>query len=276
MLRFLFWSLLLANVALFAYQTGYLDGMIPTGHEPDRLTRQINPEKMKPVSASAMAANASSSASSSSSSSSSSSEGSTSTTATTSTMTSTSSTTLADAASKTAKAETLACSEAGSFDAASAKRFETQLQALALGSKLTRRNIQEVAGNMVYIPSQGSKEGAAKKAAELHHLGVNDFYVIQDASNLRWGISLGVFKTEEAARVQLEKLVQKGVHSARVGVHNVTTNKIAFQFVDLGSDKKAGVDKILHTFPNMSLHACAPEQNVEGAGSAKDGKETTP
>lgn len=175
-----------------------------------------------------------------------------------------------------ATADALACTEIGTFDTVTAKRFELQLQPLALGGKLVRRDIQEAAGHMVYIPSQGSKDGAAKKANELRHLGINDFYVIQDAGDLHWGISLGIFKTEEAARTQLAILNQKGVHSARLGIHNVPTNKVAFQLRNLGGDAKAGVDKIVHGFPNIAAHACEVAVAVDAKPPVRDNKDTVP
>jgi hypothetical protein len=39
----------------------------------------------------------------------------------------------------------------------------------------------------VYIPPQGSKEGAEKKAGELRALGVSNYFIMSDNSPLRWG-----------------------------------------------------------------------------------------
>lgn len=258
MLRFLFWTLLLANVGLFAYRSGYLETWFPDGRDPDRMSRQFNADKMKPIAAGAIVADAGP-ASTVAPDSLSAAASSTTAGSSTSTIASTPSTTVADSGQKDAKPGILGCAEVGNFDAVAAKRFEAQMQPLASRIKPVRRNIVEVAGNMVYIPSQGSKDAAAKKSAELLHLGIHDFYVIQDEGPLHWGISLGVFKTEDAARIQMASLNQKGVHSAHIGVHNVTTNKVAFQLHGLDSDAKAGLDKIMHGFPNIVTHACTPD-----------------
>lgn len=223
MLKFIFWSLLLANAGLFAYQRGYLDSWIPDGHEPARLKRQFHAELMKPISADALAAAASAPA---------------------------------GANPATAKPETHICKEIGNFDSAGAKRFEALLQPLALGDRLSRRDIEEVANHIVYIPSLGSKDSADKKAAELRHLGVTDFFVIQDAGDLRWGISLGVFKTEEAARALLSAMNQKGVHSARLGTHTIASTKVAFQLRNLDAAAIAGLDKITSDFPRVETRSC--------------------
>ncbi len=236
MLKFIFWSLLLANVGLFVYQRGYLDAWIPDGHEPARMTKQFNADLMKPI-AGATAA---------------------------STIATTASADPDVAATPVAvKAPAPVCKEVGNFDNAAAKRFETLLQPLALGDKLSRRDIEEVANNIVYIPSQGSKEGADKKAAELRHLGVTDFYIIQDAGDLRWGISLGVFKTEDSARALLTALNQKGVHSARLGSHSVAATKIVFQMRNLDSAAIAGLEKITSEFPHVETHSCDANAGAE-------------
>jgi hypothetical protein len=243
MLKFIFWSLLLANAGLFAYQQGYLNAWIPDGHEPTRMEHQFHPDLIKTVATNdANAAPASDAPKV------------------------TASSATASSSTPVGKSEPLVCKEIGSFDAAGAKRFEAMLQPLGLADKLTRKDNEEVANNIVYIPSQGSKEGADKKANELKHLGVNDFYIIQDAGDLHWGISLGVFKTEEAARAFLTSLNQKGVHSARLGTHSIATTKVNFLLNGLDSAAVAGVDKIVADFPHVEAHAC------EGSSTAS----TTP
>ncbi|MDR3479122.1 MAG: SPOR domain-containing protein [Burkholderiaceae bacterium] len=224
MLKFIFWSLLLANAGLLAYQLGYLEAWIPDGHEPARMKRQVHAESMKPMSTAAIAA------------------------------------ALAPAAATNAAAANTAaapvCREIGNFDNAAAKRFEALLQPLALGDKLSRRDIEEVANHIVYIPSLGSKEAADKKAAELRRLGVADFYVIQDAGDFRWGISLGVFRTEDAARALLAAMNQKGVHSARLGLHSVAATKVAYRLRNLDAAALAGLDKATAEFPRVETHSC--------------------
>lgn len=234
MLKFLFWTLLLANLGLLAYEQGYFEAWIPDGREPGRMAHQFNTENIKLIAPTLIDGK-----------------------------------TAGDAEPSATKPEAASCSEVGSFDVADAKRFDSAIQTLSLGDKLVRHETEDTAHNIVYIPSQGSKDGAEKKAAELRHLGVNDFFIIQDAGDLHWGISLGVFKTEEAARAQLASLSQKGVHSARLGNHNVTTRKTSYQLRDLDVTAKAGVDKILLDFPRAEKHGCSVDSPSD---TKSDGK----
>jgi hypothetical protein len=228
-----------------AYQLGYLDAWIPDGHEPARMKRQVHAESMKPMSAAAIAAALAPAA----------------------------------AAANTATANTAVapvCKEIGNFDNSAAKRFEALLQPLALGDKLSRRDIEEVANHIVYIPSLGSKEAADKKAAELRHLGVADFYVIQDAGDLRWGISLGVFRTEDAARALLAAMNQKGVHSARLGLHSVAATKVAYRLRNLDAATLAGLDKVTAEFPHAETRSCDLTASAEDKAAAPADKQSHP
>ena len=111
---------------------------------------------------------------------------------------------------------------------------------------------------MVFIPPLGSKEAADKKALELTHLGVHDFFIIQDQPSLRWGISLGVFKSEESAKQLLATLVAKGVHSAKLGVHTAETSKFNYYFKNVTGPERSDLDNLKSDFPSQDLHLCKP------------------
>ncbi|QJD91309.1 SPOR domain-containing protein [Duganella dendranthematis] len=227
MLKFIFWSLLAVNAALFAYGRGYLGHFSGNEHEPERLLNQLNAGKLAIISADqANKAVASTAAA------------------------------VNDA--KPAPAPVQACVEIASFVLADARRFEAQLATLDLGDRQSRHNLPgtEVSSYIVYIPSQGNKEGADKKAGELRSLGVTNYYVISDNSPLRWGISLGVFKTDNAAQNQLAALMKQGVRTARVAPRLSGSKLLAFQFRDVDADLKAKLEKIRTGFPNAEVHNC--------------------
>ena len=102
-----------------------------------------------------------------------------------------------------APAAAAACLEWGSFTVADAPRAEQALEPLALGARLAQRRSEEKAGWWVFIPPQGNRQSALRKAAELKELGIEDYFVVQEEGAYRWALSLGVFRTEEAARARL-------------------------------------------------------------------------
>lgn len=225
MLKFIFWSLLAVNAALFAYGRGYLGHFSGNEREPERLLNQLNADKLAIIPAEK--ANAASVA----------------------------------AVASTPSAPDVkpeACVEIASFVLADARRFESQLEPLKLGDRQSRHNLPgtEVSSYIVYIPPQGSKEAADKKAGELRALGISNYFIMSDNSPLRWGISLGVFKTEGAAQNQLAALMKQGVRTARVAPRMSGSKLLAFQFRDVDADLKARLENIRAGFPNAELRTC--------------------
>ena len=82
--------------------------------------------------------------------------------------------------------------------------------------KATRRTVAENSGYWVFVPPLASKEEVSKKTAELQQLGIQDFFVVQAAGPNQLAISLGAYRTEEAASAGLATLQAKGVKSARM------------------------------------------------------------
>nr|WP_202414124.1 SPOR domain-containing protein [Duganella flavida] len=224
-MKFIFWSLLAVNAALFAYGRGYLGHFSGNEHEPERLLNQLNADKLAIISADK--ANATS-------------------------------VTAVAPASAAPDVKPEACLEIASFVLADARHFESQLEPLKLGDRQSRHNLpgSEVSSYIVYIPPQGSKEGADKKAGELRALGVTNYFIMSDNSPLRWGISLGVFKTEGAAQNQLAALMKQGVRTARVAPRMSGSKLLAYQFRDVDADLKIKLEKIRAGFPNTETHSC--------------------
>jgi len=227
MLKFFFWILLFANAGLLAYQQGALDALLPNGHEPARLANQLNADKIhlipppaaKPEPAPVVEP---------------------------------------PVVQAQEPVQALACVEIGNFNPEQARSFSAQLAALSLGERVSQREIRQVSSYIVYIPPQGDREAAERKAEQLRELGVTDFFIIQDNPALRWAVSLGVFKQEEAARTHLARLNQQGVRSARIGTRGGPTGMVAFQMRDIDAATKSALDRIKAGFPKQAMRDCEP------------------
>lgn len=246
MLKLFFWILIVANGALFAFRMGYLESLFAEKSEPQRVVNQLNADKLKLVGKAPPPASAAAAASVSAP------------------ATSTPAAPLAASVSAPAAAapkpqKLVACTEVGDFAAGDTKKIETRLTELALGERQSRRVIQEVATHMVFIPPQASKEAADKKASELKAMGVDNFFIIQDNSKLRWGISLGVFKSQVAAKAHLASLQKKGVRSARIGARSVTGSKVAYVLRDLDEGSVKALGKIMSDYPEQKARECGKD-----------------
>ena len=229
MLKFVFWLLAGVNLLVFAIGQGYLGSFRSETREPARLKNQLQATKLTlltPEQATAPAAPPASEE--------------------------------AAAPAAAAPAPSYACTEVGNFVLADGRRFEAQVAALDLGDRQSRRNVagQDISSYMVYIPPQGSKEGADRKAGELKQLGVTNYFIMNESSPTRWGISLGVFKSESGAQTQLASLNKQGVHSARIAPRYTASKQLAYQFRDLDAATRARLEKIKAQFPEQELRSC--------------------
>ncbi|MBI3374200.1 MAG: SPOR domain-containing protein [Betaproteobacteria bacterium] len=162
--------------------------------------------------------------------------------------------------------DTRACVEWGSFVVTDAPQAEKSLEPLALGARLTQRRAEEVAGWWVYFPAQGSRAGATKKAGELKARGIEDFFIVLEEGPWRWALSLGVFKTEEAAKGRLEALRAKGVRTALLGQRETQVQKVLFEVRGVDAALLARLRVVAETFPGSEIRDCASP-----AGGARSG-----
>lgn len=228
-MRALFLVLLLANAAFFAWVRYYSPA--EGSSDPAPLTRQIEPEKLKivgpgePVSSAAPRPTAVPAA-------------------------------ITGSASTGAGAG--ACVEWGSFTAAEAARAEKAIEPLVLGTRLLIRRTDEGAGWWVFIPPQESRQGALKKTAELKALGIGDYFVVQDQSPLRWAISLGVFRTEEAAQGHLEAVRARGVRTAQIGMRDTPTSRIWLKIKGVDAPLQARLKELASAVEGSAVRDCTP------------------
>ena len=256
-LKLLFWLLLVGNVVLFGMSRGYFGANASERREPQRLAEQLRPEllsvlpansdklasqlRAQPVIAQAAAAD-------------------TGTAAAPAPAATPATAAPAQPAVPQVATVTPSCTEVGNFTAADARRFSDQLASLKLGDKVVQKLTQDVTSHMVYIPPQDGREGADRRIAELRRLGIGDFYVIPDSfpnPALRSGVSLGIFRTEEAAKAYVGQLISRGVRSARIIARRSGAGKQVFQLRDLSPEARTALENIKSAFPDQEIRACS-------------------
>lgn len=222
MLRFVFWSLLFLNAALFAYAQGFMGTSKGSDEERARIKPQLEPARLTLLTnEQAEAAKTAPAAASAPA-------------------------TAPAAAAAPEPAKALACIDVGTFSAGEAKRFESRLAALDLGERQSRQAVQaqDVTSYLVNIPPQANKEAADRKAGELRELGISNFFIMQGDSPMKYAISLGVFKTESGAQTLLAQLNKQGVHSARITPRGPQTTRFSYRFRDIGDDARERIVKV--------------------------------
>jgi hypothetical protein len=215
-MRLLFLLLVLANVAFFAWTRYYAPAQAAGAAS---LARQVAPEKLKIVPPRELPA--------------------------------------PSLSRKTARGAGLAgCLEWGGFSLADAARAEKALEPLGLGSRVGQRRTEEAAGWWVFIPSQGSRQAALKKAAELKSQAVDQYFIVQEEGEFRWALSLGVFRSEDAAQARLAALRSLGVRTAQVGPRETVVPKFWLQVKGVDAALESRLKDIARQIEGSELRSC--------------------
>ncbi len=150
-----------------------------------------------------------------------------------------------------------ACAEWGVFSGAEVARADGALAALGLPAEVLQRRVADIDGYWVHLPVQKTRAEADRKAAELKGLGVTAFTVVQEPANWRNAISLAVFKNEELANVELERLRKQGVRSAVMTRRESFFKQVSYFVRDPGKTTIARISELQRDFPGAELKAVA-------------------
>lgn len=149
------------------------------------------------------------------------------------------------------------CLEWGLFAGPDVARADAAIARLELPQVLVQRMIADVGGYWVYIPPLNTKADVDRKIGELKALGVTDFFAVQDQTQWRNAISLGIFKSEEAAKKFLAGLREKGVRSAIIERRENFLKQIAYFVREPGELMIGKLAELQREFPGSEIKAVA-------------------
>lgn len=108
----------------------------------------------------------------------------------------------------------------------------------------------------IHLPPQPDRAAAERKAGELRELGVTDFFIVNDAGPTQFAVSLGLYKSEESAKRALDQLRGRGVQTARIAVREATTTRVE---VSGPADRLAGfASDTAAALPGATRGECTP------------------
>jgi hypothetical protein len=146
------------------------------------------------------------------------------------------------------------CMEWGEFSGADLARATAALSALQLGDKLSQRQVEYAIGYWVYIPPQKDKATVNQKVAQLKARGIEEYFVVPDAGPWLNAISLGVFRTQEAAQHFLDELRRtKDVRSAQIGERASKLKTTLFLLNGLDAKAAASIAEMQKDFAGSEL-----------------------
>lgn len=147
------------------------------------------------------------------------------------------------------------CMEWGDISGSELARATAGISALKLGNSISQRQVEHVNGYWVYIPPPKNIAEVEKSVAKIKEIGLKEYFVVEEAGKWRNAISLGVFKTEDAAHKYLESLLVKGMKSAKVGERMSKDMITVFVLKDPDVGMMAKMAAIQKDFPESELKA---------------------
>ena len=229
--RLIFFALLLANVAFFAWRE---NAGPPPGHEPQRLQQQIDPDKVRllPPQAAADKPAAVKVAD-----------------------------VAAASASPAAEAPALLCKAFSGISSEEAKTVQSAIASSAPNAQVAVITSRESSSYWVHIPPQPNKAGAEKKVAELREMGVSESFIISDDGPAKWAVSLGLFKSREMADNYLQKLTKQGVRSARIEVRDKGADKVRLE-ISAPAETLGALAREIKPLANASIGECRQGETI--------------
>lgn len=227
-MKLLLLLLVAANLALFAWQQGAFGGLPASGREPERLARQIAPERLQALTAAQVQA-----------------------------LRSRARAAPAGEPPPFDLAAGAACVEFGDFASAQRAQLQPRLDALLPSARQQAQTVELPGWYLVYLPPAANRAEAERNAARLQAQGLRDVAVIGDASPLRFGVALGAFRSRDLATRHLADLHQRGVKTARVADRPSALTGTRFVLRDVDAPTGAALLALAREFDAARVAPCA-------------------
>jgi cell division protein FtsN len=242
-MKLVFLLLALANLAFFAWQQGVFGGLPDAGREPERVNRQVEPERIRVLTqpeVQALRAKVKDAPRE------------------TAPLPPTTSGAAVPLANAIASADLVgaACVEVGDFTVESAGRVRQRLETLAVGDRLTIRSVETGGWFMVYVPPFKTRAEVDRRADELRKAGVKELLVIGENSPMRYGIALGSFKDQDLANKHAADLDRRGIKGVRVADKPASVQVTRFQLRAVDAALAEALRALQKEFNAARFQAC--------------------
>jgi cell division septation protein DedD len=140
------------------------------------------------------------------------------------------------------------CLEWGPLSDSDRARALAELEPLALGKLLTQRRSETTTAFWVYLPAAPNRAEADRRVGEVRSRGISDAAVV-DVGGQRYAVSLGAFRTEDAARARLDDVTAKGVANARAGPRQQVVGQTVLVIRDPQAPVVARIRELVAGYP---------------------------
>jgi hypothetical protein len=144
------------------------------------------------------------------------------------------------------------CVEWGPLSDSDRARALTVVEPLDLGKLLTQKKVEIIANYWLFLPPAANKPAADKRVEELKAQGVKEASVV-DTGPQRLAISLGAFRSEDAAQARLVSLQTQGVKNAKLGQRVQAVQQTALVIRDPPAPAVVRLKELQSGFPGTDV-----------------------
>jgi hypothetical protein len=152
------------------------------------------------------------------------------------------------------------CLEWGPFNDSDRARALAELEPAGLGRLLTQKRVESTTAYWVFVPRLANRAAADTRAAELKAAGVKEVVVV-DSGPQRFALSLGAFRSEEAANAHVAALASLGIADARSGPRQQVVTQTLLVVRDPEAAVVARVRALQPGFPGSEIAIGACEKS---------------
>ncbi len=144
------------------------------------------------------------------------------------------------------------CVEWGPLSDTERVRALAMIEPLDLGKLMSLKKVEIIANYWLFLPPAVSKSAADKRADELKTQGIREASVV-DIGPQRLAISLGAFRTEDAAQTRLAALQTQGVKNAKLGQRVQAVQQTALVIRDPPAPAVVRLKELQSGFPGSEV-----------------------
>ena len=153
--------------------------------------------------------------------------------------------------------KTAACVEWGAFIGPDAARGDAAMAELGLPAAQWQRVAADLDGHWVLIPPLKSRAEVERVAERLKSYGVTDYSIVQEPRQRRNAISLGIFRTEEAAQNLMTGLQKRGVVEATIEKREAFFRRVVYYVREPDTATVAKLSGLKAAHPGTDVKAVA-------------------
>ena len=146
------------------------------------------------------------------------------------------------------------CLQVGVFNEEQTVVLRERLNSVLPAGSWTLESVLEPARWLVYMGKYSSADAVTKKQSELRGLGVS--FEALDNTTLEPGLSLGSFKTQAEADLQLARIAKKGVKTAKVLQAREELSGQRLKLANVDTELRSQLDNIKPQLAGKPFKSC--------------------